>query len=82
MKPPVGVVIVDHGSKRETSNAMLHEFVALYRATTGQTIVEPAHMELASPTIADAVANCVKQGAQHVVVAPYFLSRYYSGDAY
>lgn len=76
VQQPIGVVIVDHGSKRETSNAMLHEFVALYRSTTGHAIVEPAHMELASPSIADAVTNCVEQGAKHVVVAPYFLSRY------
>jgi len=53
----VGVVIVDHGSRAKASNDMLLEFVDLYRATTGQPIVEPAHMELAEPSIADAVGE-------------------------
>jgi sirohydrochlorin ferrochelatase len=37
--------------------------------------VEPAHMELAEPTIEQAVGKCVAQGASRVVVAPFFLSR-------
>lgn len=32
-------------------------------------------MELAEPTIAQAVARCAAAGAQRVVIAPYFLSR-------
>lgn len=51
---PVGVVIVDHGSRAKLSNDMLLEFVQLYRSTTGHPIVEAAHMELAEPTVADA----------------------------
>ena len=36
-------------------------------------IVEPAHMELAEPSIATAFARCVERGATTVVVFPYFL---------
>lgn len=32
-------------------------------------------MELARPSIADAVGKCAAAGARKVVVAPYFLSR-------
>ena len=32
-------------------------------------------MELASPTIADAIHKCVKAGAKDIIIAPYFLSR-------
>ncbi|KAI8470070.1 MAG: hypothetical protein J3K34DRAFT_521638 [Monoraphidium minutum] len=73
--PAVGVVIVDHGSRAKASNDMLLEFVSLYKASTGQPIVEAAHMELAEPSIANAIARCAEQGAGRVVVAPYFLSR-------
>ena len=45
------------------------------RQTTGRQIVEGAHMELASPSIADAVAKCAAAGAKEVIIAPYFLSR-------
>jgi sirohydrochlorin ferrochelatase len=69
-----GVVIVDHGSKRGAANAMLNDVVAMFRETTGAKIVEPAHMELAAPTIADAIGACVQQGAQTIVVHPYFLA--------
>ena len=36
-------------------------------------IVEPAHMELAEPSIATAFDRCVTRGAKTVVVFPYFL---------
>ncbi|KAF5830323.1 hypothetical protein DUNSADRAFT_14754 [Dunaliella salina] len=71
----IGVVIVDHGSRKKDSNDMLVEFVQLYKQTTGSRIVEPAHMEIAEPSIGQAVGECVKAGANKVVVAPYFLSR-------
>lgn len=69
------VVVVDHGSRREASNRMLEEFVNLYRQTSGRQIVEGAHMEIAEPSIADAVRKCASAGATTIVVAPYFLSR-------
>mmetsp|Transcript_6830 Transcript_6830/g.18330 ORF Transcript_6830/g.18330 Transcript_6830/m.18330 type:complete len:223 (-) Transcript_6830:296-964(-) len=71
----IGVVIVDHGSRKKDSNDMLVEFVQLYKQTTGSRIVEPAHMEIAEPSIGQAIGECVKAGANKVVVAPYFLSR-------
>ncbi|XP_042408251.1 sirohydrochlorin ferrochelatase, chloroplastic-like isoform X3 [Zingiber officinale] len=40
------VIIVDHGSRRQESNDMLNEFVAMFKARTGYQIVEPAHMEI------------------------------------
>ncbi|KAF6260896.1 hypothetical protein COO60DRAFT_1269129 [Scenedesmus sp. NREL 46B-D3] len=69
------VVIVDHGSRRKASNDMLLEFCQLYQQLTQHSIVEPAHMEIAEPTIAQAVGRCVEAGASRVVIAPYFLSR-------
>ncbi|KAK9838199.1 hypothetical protein WJX81_008429 [Elliptochloris bilobata] len=71
----LAVVLVDHGSKRVEANKMLEEFAELYRQTTQRQLVEIAHMELAQPSIADAVAKCAAAGAKKVVVAPYFLSR-------
>ena len=70
----LGIIIVDHGSRLASANNMLDDVVALFRRVSGCNIVEPAHMELASPTIAEAFAACVRQGATRVVVHPYFLS--------
>ncbi|XP_042965274.1 sirohydrochlorin ferrochelatase, chloroplastic-like isoform X1 [Carya illinoinensis] len=68
-----GVIIVDHGSRRKESNLMLNQFVTMFRDKTGYPIVEPAHMELAEPSIRDAFGSCVQQGANQVIVSPFFL---------
>lgn len=71
---PVGIVFVDHGSRREEANALLDCVAGGYRARFGAAIVEAAHMELAEPTIAQAFDRCVEQGAATVVIALFFLS--------
>ncbi|KAG8366892.1 hypothetical protein BUALT_Bualt16G0015200 [Buddleja alternifolia] len=68
-----GVIIVDHGSRRKESNLMLNDFVVMFQEKTKYPIVEPAHMELAEPSIKDAFSSCVQQGAQCVIVSPFFL---------
>ncbi len=68
-----GVIIVDHGSRREASNELLLGVVALYSAQSPYAIVEPAHMELAEPSIETAFQRCVARGATLVIVHPYFL---------
>lgn len=70
-----GIIIVDHGSRRDESNKMLEELAALFaqRFIEKYEIVEPAHMELAEPSIATAYAKCVERGATQVIVCPFFL---------
>jgi sirohydrochlorin ferrochelatase len=70
-----GIIIVDHGSRRTQSNEMLEEVARLFGDRFRQTfdIVEPAHMELAEPSIATAYAQCVTRGATQIVVCPFFL---------
>ncbi|CAI5459565.1 unnamed protein product [Closterium sp. Yama58-4] len=70
----VGVVVVDHGSRRPESNQQLDLFVGVFQQETGYSIVEPAHMEIAEPSIAVAFSRCVQRGARGVIVCPYFLS--------
>jgi hypothetical protein len=69
----LGVILVDHGSLRDESNAMLLDVVDNFEAATGFAIVEPAHMELAEPSIDTAFSRCVARGATTIVVFPYFL---------
>src|SRR3954463_8589829 len=69
------IIIVDHGSRREESNLMLVELASLFakRFAEMYEVVEPAHMEIAEPSIATAYDRCVKRGAQRVFVCPFFL---------
>ena len=78
----VGVIIVDHGSRRAASNQMLAGVVEMFRTASRLDIVEAAHMELAEPSIDTAMRQCVAQGATLVVVFPHFLlpGRHWSSD--
>jgi sirohydrochlorin ferrochelatase len=73
MSDSLGIILVDHGSRRDESNDMLLSVVREFVATTGSQIVEPAHMEQAEPSIATAFDRCVARGAKTIVVFPYFL---------
>jgi sirohydrochlorin ferrochelatase len=79
-----GIIIVDHGSRRPESNQMLEELAALFarRFQALYDIVEPAHMELAEPSIATAYANCARRGATQIIVTPFFLGpgKHWTGD--
>lgn len=78
----IGVIVVDHGSRRAESNELLLQVVELFQQHSGYTIVEPAHMELAEPSIAAAFDRCIERGAEFVVVHPYFLlpGRHWQAD--
>jgi sirohydrochlorin ferrochelatase len=69
----IGIIVVDHGSRRAESNDMLLEVVNMFQRVTGYPVVEPAHMELAEPSISTAFDRCVTRGARLVVCHPYFL---------
>ena len=79
-----GIIIVDHGSRRAESNEMLEEVARIFAARFREMyeIVEPAHMELAEPSIATAYGKCVSRGATRVIVCPFFLGpgKHWTGD--
>lgn len=68
-----GVVIVDHGSRVAESNAALLQVAVLFQQTLQHANVQPAHMELAEPSIAQAVQACAQAGAKRIVMVPFFL---------
>lgn len=70
----VGIIVVDHGSKLPEANEMLEQVARQFAKSTGVPIIEPAHMELAEPTIAQAFNRCVERGAAKIVVQLFFLS--------
>lgn len=70
------IIIVDHGSRLAESNALLEAVAQAFAARfAGQyEIVEPAHMELAEPSIRTAYDRAVARGATNIVVCPFFLA--------
>lgn len=70
---PTAIIIVDHGSKFTESNTALEDIAMQFQHQSPYNIVEPAHMDIATPTIADAFNRCARQGAAHIIIFPFFL---------
>ena len=68
------IVLVDHGSRRPEANAQLEALAERVRAREPGTLVLTAHLEVAPPDIADALARCADAGADDVVLLPWFLA--------
>jgi sirohydrochlorin ferrochelatase len=70
------LILVDHGSVVQEANDMLVEIANMVRQNSRCQfdIVRYAHMELAEPTISQAFDSCVADGAEEIVVHPYFLA--------
>jgi sirohydrochlorin ferrochelatase len=67
------LLLIAHGSRQEEANADLHH-VADGLRRRGWPVVEAAFLELAEPGIEEGGRRCVAQGADRVVLTPYFLS--------
>jgi sirohydrochlorin ferrochelatase len=72
-RSPLGVIVIDHGSSSALSNELLVEVARRVADLEGLDIVEPAHMDLAAPTLDQAFDRCVARGAATVVIVPFFL---------
>ena len=68
------ILLVDHGSRRTAANELLGQIAERLRERTPSCVVEIAHMEIATPSIADGIAACAAAGADEIVVHPYFLA--------
>ena len=69
-----GLLLIAHGSRRAEANRDLEQIAALIRHRGPYSIVRCAYLELASPDIATAAAQCVADGATRILLLPYFLS--------
>ncbi len=70
----LGLLLIDHGSRRADANAQLEDMAARVRLLRPEATVAFAHMELAKPSIPEAMASLAAAGATEIVALPYFLS--------
>ncbi len=69
------LLLVAHGSRRAASNDEVRELTETVRRDTRDfDAVECAFLELAEPSIPDALRMLIARGAERIVVLPYFLS--------
>jgi len=78
----VGILVVGHGSRRQEANDDVREATRQIARRGPFACVEPAFLEIVSPTIEEGIATLVERGARHVIIHPYFLSpgRHTRGD--
>lgn len=70
--PSTVVVVAAHGSRADAANTA-HREVVEGLAGVVSSPVAPAFLELAVPSIPDAIDRAVAEGAATVLVLPYFL---------
>ena len=69
------ILLIDHGSRRNEANEMLHCMATLVQRMAGPSVlVRHAHMELAEPSIEVGVKSCIDGGATEIIAFPYMLS--------
>ena len=70
------LLIVAHGSRRETSNEEVRQITRQVSEIAGDNfgLVTSGFLELVDPSIPDGIQQCIDAGATEVVVLPYFLS--------
>lgn len=71
-----GLVLIAHGSRRQASNTQIMELGASLQDSVKDhfQVVETGFLEIASPSVAEAIESCIDNGATYITVVPYFLS--------
>jgi sirohydrochlorin ferrochelatase len=67
------LLVMVHGSPRPIANQDMFAVVEVVRQRGAFPIVEVGFMECNEPSIPDAIARCVSEGATRVIAVPYFL---------
>jgi sirohydrochlorin ferrochelatase len=67
------ILLMAHGSRIPEANDAAREIAAKVKKMTGYDIVEVSFREQHLPNIQEGVDRCVEQGAQRILLVPYFL---------
>ncbi len=67
------VLLIGHGSSCPEVKSAFCALADLVRAAGGNKLVETAFLSCGEPDISCGIARCVAQGAQRIVLCPYFL---------
>lgn len=71
-----GLVLIAHGSRRQASNREVMDLSSGLQQLGGDIfqLVETGFLEIANPSIPEAIESCIQRGAKDVTIVPYFLS--------
>jgi sirohydrochlorin ferrochelatase len=67
------ILLMAHGSRIPEANDAVHEIAAMVKELSGHSIVQVSFREQHLPNIQQGIDACVAQGAERVLLVPYFL---------
>ncbi len=67
------ILLMAHGSRVAEANDAVHEIARMVKNFADYEIVEVSFRENHSPNIQEGIDACVAQGAQRILLVPYFL---------
>jgi len=67
------ILLLGHGSRDFNAIVEFTAFITLFKAETRRSLVFPAFLELASPSIPEAIQQAVSAGAKRIIAVPLFL---------
>ncbi len=73
LRPMLGLLVVDHGSRRSEANAQLDDIAQRVALLMPSTPLVTAHLDVCSPTIAEGIAQLLAQDVDEIAVLMYFL---------
>lgn len=68
-----GIIILAHGSKIESGNEGLYRIVDLIREIGGYKEVEPAFLQLATPSLNDSIQSLLQRKVKKILIMPLLL---------
>jgi len=67
------VIIIGHGSRRAGAGEDMEKIARRMKEKLGGGIIETCSMSMSGPYFPEAFSRCVAQGAEKIIVLPYFL---------
>jgi sirohydrochlorin ferrochelatase len=67
------VIILGHGSKSRDADEAIRRVAAEGKKLGGYDIVEHAFLQYVQPGLGKALEQCIRQGAQKIVIVPFFM---------
>lgn len=72
--PQAAVVLLAHGSREDAWRAWFERMARSLAASLGPGRVRPAYLQLASPTLQEAITSAAEEGFRRIAVLPMFVS--------
>lgn len=67
------IIILGHGSRSSGADATVKRVAHELKKSGGFEIVEHAFLQYVQPGPIEALAQCIRQGAQKIVIVPFFM---------